>query len=231
MATEIERKFLVKTEYLPDLNIYPRAYIVQGYLSLTPVVRIRVEQKLKSPDYSEWVETAYQTTKGPGLVSRKEFEYEIPVADAREMLMLSKTLLIHKTRHLIPYKYSNFEVDCFDWPHRGWLAEVELSSEADPVSFPEWLGEEVTKDGRYSNTSLAVSGFPMRPPAPKGRRLVYEPGMTINGIGQRTGEKSTAILMKLLTLGMKDIHINKVLDASTVQTICKEFGWTFQDTP
>jgi len=238
MATEIERKFLVKTENLPDLGAYPRVHIVQGYLSLTPVVRIRVEQRLLSLGFKRWEEKAYQTTKGPGLISRKEFEYEIPTKDAREMLMLSKTLLIHKVRHLISYKNSNFEVDCFEWPFRGWLAEVEMSSEADSVSLPDWLGEEVTKDDRYSNTSLVVSGFPetlvpkVNPTITVGRPggvLIFSEGLTINGIAQRMGKKSTEILMKLISRDFTGLNLNYPLKREHVEALAEDFGWTLQE--
>jgi adenylate cyclase len=235
VATEIERKFLVKTETLPDLALYSRVHIVQGYLSLTPAVRVRIEQRLIG---SQWEEKAYQTTKGPGLISRKEFEYAIPTSDARELLMLSNTLLIHKTRYFISCKNSNFEVDCFEWPFRGWLAEVEMSSETDLVSLPEWLGEEVTKDDRYSNASLAVKGFP-EVPVPKVNPPItvckssdvfhFSQGMTINGIAQRMGKKSAEILLRLLEKGFTGLSLNYPLEREHVEAIAEVFGWTLQD--
>ena len=139
---EIERKFLVREDLLPALP--PPSRLVQGYLSVAPVVRVRLST---SP---AGVETGALTIKGRGLLSRAEFEYEIPAADARQLLDLCGRKL-SKARHLL----GRWEIDHF--ADRGlWLAEIELSSEDEPFDSPPWLGAEVTHDPAYSNANLAA---------------------------------------------------------------------------
>ena len=145
---EIERKFLVKGDFYPFVNKKER--IIQGYFcaSFERTVRLRIKE-----------ESAFITIKGPsskGGFSRAEFEYEIPLIDAIEMMKLCQSI-IEKERYYIPEGKHTFEVDVFHGAHEGLIiAELELSSEDEPFNRPDWLGEEVTGDKRYYNSYLSV---------------------------------------------------------------------------
>lgn len=148
MAKEIERKFLVRsTECLDGLR---GERIVQGYIAreagaMTVRVRIRGER-------------ACVTLKGSRAgISRDEFEYPIPLADAEAMIAgHCAGRVLSKTRFLVPHGGYVFEVDVFDGRHAGLvLAEVELPREDAPLSLPDWIGEEVSYDLRYRNAFLA----------------------------------------------------------------------------
>ena len=104
---------------------------------------------------------AFLTIKGVSVgPSRAEFEYEIPVADAELLLTLSDGPTIEKTRHVIELDDATWEVDEFLGENSGLVvAEVELQSEGQIFARPEWLGEEVTHDPRYFNSSLATHPF------------------------------------------------------------------------
>lgn len=104
-------------------------------------------------------EKAYLTIKGPsadGGLSRFEWEIEIPVADAEQLLELRVTAVIDKRRYLVPFDGHTFEVDEFYGDNEGLvMAEVELSTPDETFGRPDWLGEEVTGDRRYYNSHLA----------------------------------------------------------------------------
>lgn len=146
---EIERKFLVK-----DVSVVkdvPGTAIRQGYMTEKgATVRVRVAG-----------DKGYLTIKGKtsGL-ARPEFEYEIPFEHAVQMLaMFCKDRIIEKTRHIISFEGNDFEVDVFVGRHNGLvMAEVEMDSEDQVVALPDWIGEEVSMDKRYSNKSLALEG-------------------------------------------------------------------------
>jgi CYTH domain-containing protein len=145
---EIERKFLVKGDFYPFAVYNER--IVQGYLCASKEMTVRVRIKKES---------AFITIKGlseqKGL-SRAEFEYEIPVADALEIADLCQSTII-KERYYIPEGNHIFEVDVFHGDNEGLIiAELELQSEDEPFSRPDWLGEEVTGDKRYYNALLST---------------------------------------------------------------------------
>ena len=142
MGLEIERKFLVRPERLPPLPA-PDA-LHQGYLSVEPVVRVR----LKTPAAGD--PRGFLTIKGAGLLSRAEYEYEIPPADARQLLGLCRRSLQKKR-----YRIGRWEIDEFI-DRKLWLAEIELAREDEPFERPDWLGDEVTQDPRYSNARLAA---------------------------------------------------------------------------
>jgi len=146
MPTEIERKFLVKTEHWTKPAHGKR--LVQGYLSTTgrSTVRVRIAE-----------DQAFVTIKGRSHgISRSEFEYEVPVADAKELLELSETPLIDKVRYLVEYEGHTFEVDVFAGESAGLvMAEIELTNENEAFSPPPWLGREVSFDHRFANSSLA----------------------------------------------------------------------------
>jgi adenylate cyclase len=151
MAEEIERKFLVRGDAWRAAAGEGTPYR-QGYLSTDgdPSVRVRLAG-----------ERGYLTLKSPPAgASRKELEYEIPAADARYLLDHLEGRKIEKTRYRIPYQGHTWEIDDFQGANAGLLtAEIELGSEAEPFARPDWVGDEVTSDPRYSNVNLAVSPF------------------------------------------------------------------------
>jgi len=152
MPQEIERKFLVKDGYKQFAFTHTR--ITQGYLSSVPerIVRIRING-----------DKGYITIKGilnfSGM-SRYEFEKEIPLNEARELLALCEPGIIDKTRYLVQVGKFTFEVDEFYGENEGLvIAEIELSSEEEMFEIPLWLGKEVTGDSCYYNSKLAKNPF------------------------------------------------------------------------
>ena len=162
MGVEIERRFLVDVSKLPSLGDLPVEALHQGYLSKDPVVRVRLIKGNTGRDehHCSGCTTAKLTIKGKGTLSRPEFEYSIPVTDAEELLCLAKLGIIYKNR----YTLGRWSIDQFtdDDLDGLWLAEIELGSEHEllPYPKPEWLGEEVTEDVRYTNAHLAEHGKP-----------------------------------------------------------------------
>lgn len=152
MATEIERKFLVKGDF--TTNIKESKTIKQGYLSRIPerTVRVRISNK-----------KGFLTIKGKAYnkgLTRYEFEKEISYQEAIELLEICEEGIIYKTRELIDYKGRTFEVDVFKGENEGLvLAEIELESEEDSFEKPDWLGKEVTGDNRYSNSYLSKKPY------------------------------------------------------------------------
>ena len=152
MALEIERKFLVRGEF--KSSAVSSSHIIQGYLCKESgrTVRVRIRD-----------DKAYLTIKGPsfdGGLSRFEWEKEIPVGDARELMKLSISPIIDKRRFLVPYEGHTFEVDEFYGDNEGLtMAEVELSDQKEIFARPEWLGEELTGDKRFYNSHLAMHPF------------------------------------------------------------------------
>jgi adenylate cyclase len=151
MAKEIERKFLVKQRKWAELGETIR--IRQGYLSTTKesVVRVRT-----------FGPKAYMTVKGLTVgATRDEYEYEIPVADADAMLdRLCARPLIEKTRYRIPFKGLTWEVDEFFGVNQGLtVAEVEIKSESESVTLPDWVDKEVTGDPKYYNANLIAHPY------------------------------------------------------------------------
>ena len=148
MASEIERKFLVRDDSWLDGSTGLR--ITQGYLSLDPArnVRIRVAG-----------ENAWLTIKGiTSGITRTEFEYTIPVDEARELLDICLPSVIDKTRHRIHFRGHLWEIDVFHGANEGLvIAEVELADESVMPDLPSWVGKEVSSDYRYYNASLAVA--------------------------------------------------------------------------
>ena len=150
MALEIERKFLVDEKKIAALNLHDGENIVQGYLSTdkNKTVRVRVKKN-----------RGFLTIKSAnrGIV-RSEFEYEIPLADAEELLKLCGDNVLQKVRYKVDYCGKIFEVDIFSGRQQGLiLAEVELNSATENISLPDWLGEEVSDNPKYFNSNLIRS--------------------------------------------------------------------------
>jgi adenylate cyclase len=152
MPQEIERKFLVKDGFKQFAFTHTR--ITQGYLSSVPerIVRVRING-----------DRGFLTVKGVSNLSgmsRFEWEKEILVDEARELLALCEPGIIDKTRYLVQVGKFTFEVDEFYGENEGLvMAEIELSSEEELFEIPLWLGQEVTGDRRYYNSRLAKNPF------------------------------------------------------------------------
>ena len=151
MAIEIERKFLVKhTDWLEHHSgtAYKQGYVVN---SEGTTVRVRIAG-----------DRGILTIKGGAVgLRRPEFEYEIPLEDAEEMLiLLCAEPKIEKTRYKIPVGTHVWDVDIFHGDNDGLIvAEVELSSPNEAFEKPDWLAEEVTGDARYFNAQLIRNPF------------------------------------------------------------------------
>jgi len=144
---EIERKFLVNSNNLEDINNYTPQLILQAYLMNEEArsVRIRIKD-----------EKAFLTVKSSmSGISRLEYEYEIPVQDAYEMIEKLELKTLSKKRYDIPYEGKLWEVDFFEGKLEGLvLAEIELKSEDESFIIPEWIDKEVTSDPQYLNANL-----------------------------------------------------------------------------
>ncbi len=150
---EIERKFLVRSEEFKT-RASEKNKIIQGFLNTHPdrTVRIRISGDL-----------AFLTIKGISSkngLTRFEWEKEIPVVEAKELLKLCEPGIIEKMRYLVEIEEHTFEIDEFFGENQGLIvAEIELHSENDRFKNPEWLGEEVTGDVRYYNSQLSKKPF------------------------------------------------------------------------
>ena len=147
MGREIERKFLVKDDGWRK-GAVGKLYC-QGYISRDEqrAVRVRIVE-----------DQGFLTIKGRhNDLTRLEFEYEIPLTDARELLdTLCQPPLIEKTRYRVNYAGNIWEIDVFGGDNAGLIvAEIELSREDQPFELPSWAGREVTGDPRYLNTNLS----------------------------------------------------------------------------
>jgi CYTH domain-containing protein len=151
MSVEIEKKFLVIGDDWKKLTagtIYRQGYLKSGHGC---TVRVRIAG-----------ERGYLTVKGVSVgAARKEYEYEIPLAEAGEMLEnLCNKPLIEKRRYRIPIADHIWEVDEFFGENEGLvIAEVELKKEDEDFVKPEWVGMEVTGDIRYYNANLVNYPF------------------------------------------------------------------------
>lgn len=152
MATEIERKFLVRNDAWrnhADEGVFYR----QGYLSSTPDCSIRVRSGGGK---------GYLNLKSATLgVTRKEYEYEVPEQEANEMLdLFCDGPLIEKTRYNVEHAGHVWEVDVFAGDNDGLIvAEIELDDADEAFELPDWAGEEVSHDPRYYNVCLVTHPF------------------------------------------------------------------------
>jgi adenylate cyclase len=153
MAIEIERRFLVRDRaVIAGASGTP---IVQGYLAKNSG---EMSTRVRIADERAWI-----TLKAPrvGMV-REEFEYPIPVSDARSLIASHCAGgIIRKTRYRVPHGTHVFEVDVFEQALTGLvIAELELATVTETVAVPAWLGCEITGDYRYGNRALAQFGLP-----------------------------------------------------------------------
>jgi adenylate cyclase len=151
MGKELERKFLVKDNSFKELCV--GQLYKQGYISINAngTVRIRIVG-----------DKGFLTIKSKGDgIARDEFEYEIPLTDAEEMLQkICQKPFIEKTRYTYNYKGHIWEIDEFHGDNEGLVvAEIELESENENFDPPEWLGEEVTYDIKYLNSNLIKNPY------------------------------------------------------------------------
>ena len=153
MAQEIERKFLVRNMDYRDMA-FSKSHIVQGYICSARgrTVRVRIRG-----------DKGYLTIKGPSNVSgtsRYEWEREISVSEAKDLMKLCEPGGIDKVRYLVQVGKHVFEVDEFHGENEGLVvAEVELSTENEPFEYPIFLGKEVTGQVKYYNSFLMKEPF------------------------------------------------------------------------
>jgi CYTH domain-containing protein len=150
MALEIERKFLVDpARWIPEGR---GTKLLQAYLSIDPnrTVRIRIAG-----------EKAFLTIKGCSeSISRPEFEYEVPLKDAQELLALAISGPVEKTRYEVLHDGFLWEIDVFSGKNDGLImAEIELDSEFQEFQLPDWILTEVSADHRYYNSWLSEHPF------------------------------------------------------------------------
>ena len=148
MGTEIERKFLLKSDAWRN-EVTESTRLVQGYLLRgdKSAVRVRIKDDVAELNIKH-------TQDG---INRLEYEYEIPLADAREILdEVAQKPLIDKTRHHVVHDGHLWEIDEFHGENAGLVvAEIELARADEPFKKPAWLGQEVSLDQRYYNSNLS----------------------------------------------------------------------------
>ncbi|MBF1411064.1 MAG: CYTH domain-containing protein [Prevotella histicola] len=149
---EIERKFLVHKWMDWKRLASSCSHIQQGYFAAVNTVRVRIRD-----------DKGYLTIKGPshnGGLSRYEFEKEITLQEAQQLMLLCESGVIDKHRYLVPYAGHTFEVDEFHGDNDGLvMAEVELKSENEPFESPNFIGKEVTGDRRFYNSHMRKNPF------------------------------------------------------------------------
>nr|WP_297169068.1 CYTH domain-containing protein [uncultured Dysgonomonas sp.] len=150
---EIERKFLITGNFKSDA--YKSERVTQGYMACNTegrAVRIRIKG-----------DKGFITIKGASNdsgLSRFEWEKEIPVEDAAQLMKLCDPGVIDKVRYFIKSGVHNYEVDEFHGDNEGLIiAEIELTSENEKFEKPSWLGQEVTGDVRYYNSQLVKNPY------------------------------------------------------------------------
>lgn len=151
---EIERKFLIKN--LPEnLESFTKHEIKQGYISTNPTIRVR-----------QWDNNYILTIKGGGLMKKIEYELDLSKEQFDNLWQKVEGNTIEKTRYIIPLANNlKAELDIYKGFLSGFMnVEVEFSSTQDAILFdsPDWFGQEVTQDHRYSNSSLAKFGKPSK---------------------------------------------------------------------
>ncbi|PSL23374.1 CYTH domain-containing protein [Chitinophaga ginsengisoli] len=152
MAKEIERKYLIDIEKWQKLDKPSGQHYRQGYIVTDPQKTIRV----RLTDTK-----GFLTIKGISVgATRLEYEYEIPVVEARELLDNFAVSELSKIRYHIGFRNKMWEVDEFLGNNAGlFVAEIELLSEDETFELPEWVGREVTEDEKYYNSNLTINPY------------------------------------------------------------------------
>jgi adenylate cyclase len=152
MGVEIERKFLVDLEKWGQVGKPEGTHYRQGYLlsDEKETIRVRISDK----------EGFFNLKSKVSQLSRKEYEYKIPLQDGIEILDAFTKHGTEKTRYKIPVAGKTWEVDVFVGDNEGLIvAEIELESEDEKFEKPDWVTKEVTDDGRYTNSSLSINPY------------------------------------------------------------------------
>ena len=150
MPFEIERKFLVYSDEYKQNSQSTK--IKQVYLSIDKAMSIRIR--------IEGVNATLAIKSKVSERTNREYEYSIPMDEARSMIRIYDCPCIIKTRYITNYKGYLLEIDEFHEENNGLVvAEVELKYEDDAILFPSWIGNEVTHDYRYLNSNLALNPF------------------------------------------------------------------------
>ena len=156
MGIEIERKFLIKNDdwkaHVTETHIIKQGYLQSGLdASQKSSIRIRISNKLANINVKSAELSAI----------RQEFEYSIPLHDAEQMLLtLCNETVIEKTRFYVPYESHLWEIDVFAGDNKGLqMAEIELNDINEHFERPDWLGPEVSHDGRYYNNYLIKTPY------------------------------------------------------------------------
>ena len=152
MGSEIERKFLLRNDEWRE-EVRDSVRLVQGYLARGPQSAVRIRVKGDKAELN-----VKHTLDG---IERLEFEYQIPLQDAQEMLeKVALRPLIDKTRHHVEHGGHLWEIDEFYGDNAGLIvAEIELESTDESFDMPQWLGDEVSHDPRYYNSNLSELPF------------------------------------------------------------------------
>lgn len=152
MAKEIERKFLVASDGW-------RAHADKGTHLRQAYVVTMDDRSLRVRIHGQkWARLTIKI--GKSALVRNEYEYDLPLHDAEEMLTQAIGIVIEKRRYRVPHKGFTWEVDVYDGALKGLIvAEVEMKRETDRPALPDWIGREITGDRRYSNQSLATEGL------------------------------------------------------------------------
>jgi adenylate cyclase len=152
MGFEIERKFLVRNDGWQN-SVIRRVKIRQAYLDSDANVSIRVRIRDNN--------SATLTLKTRwSKLRRREFEYDIPTADAEELISLRQGNVVEKVRHIVPAGELIWEIDLFSGENLGLvIAEIELPSQNHQIELPPWIGAEVTGQDRYYNGTLARRSY------------------------------------------------------------------------
>ena len=163
MAIEIERRFLLREgTLLPDSDKV--LHLRQSYLVNSEGMSVRI----RVIDESRAFLTIKRITPGGNIAIRDEFEYEIPVDDALQMMSFSPLGSVKKQRHVLRHGDYTWEVDFFEDENEGLImAEVELPGYDAPVDLPEWVGREVSDNPAYLSSNLAIHPFTAWDDAPR----------------------------------------------------------------
>lgn len=152
MAIETEYKYLVKADLWQEVIPHKSVSVKQAYLLTDPEKTIRVRTM---------GDQAFITIKGKASgASRLEYEYEIPLKDAEELIGNFSSNRIEKIRHYVVYDNKTWEVDEFQGANKGLIvAEIELETEDQDYTLPSWVGANVTADHKYANSNLVSNPY------------------------------------------------------------------------